>query len=137
MLFRSVGKDVVDDWVTQYEPTRNDYGQMRGGASPWMHNGEFYNFFHHMTEAHGYRLYSVGVYTFSTDPPFPVRRMSIQPIDVAEVNRVKLIDVLFPAGAFPQGDEWVVTMGLHDESSIIRHYPQSYIERSLVPVKGY
>lgn len=133
-VMRIRGNDVVEDWTTEYTPTKNEYGALRGGASPWMHNGEFYHFFHYMTEAHGYRLYSVGVYTFSTDPPFPVRRMSLQPIDVADVNRAKLIDVLFPAGAFPEGDEWVVTMGLHDECSQIVRYPQSYIEKCLVPV---
>lgn len=133
-VMRIRGDTVAEDWTTHFTPTQNNYGHLRGGASPWMHKGEFYHFFHYMTEAHGYRLYSIGVYTFSTDPPFPVRRMSIQPIDVADVNRTKLIDVLFPAGAFPENGNWVVTMGVHDEFSQVRYYPESYIEKSLVPV---
>ena len=77
---------------------------MRGGASPVLFNHAFYNFFHYMTDAHGHRLYSVGVYTFDTDPPYRVRRMTMQPIDVAEVNKRYLIDVLFPVSAFIAGD---------------------------------
>lgn len=130
------GNDVVEDWTTHYTPpaSASEYGEMRGGASPVLFNHAFYNFFHYMTDAHGYRLYSVGVYTFDTDPPYRVRRMNLQPIDVAEVNKRYLIDVLFPVSAFVEGDNWVVTMGVHDEWSEVRYYPVDYIERSLVPV---
>jgi len=135
-VYQVKGNSVVEDWTTRYDPpaSSREYGEMRGGASPVLFNHSYYNFFHYMTDAHGHRLYSVGVYTFSTDPPFQVRRMTMQPIDVAEVNRKYLIDVLFPVSAFIEGDNWVVTMGVHDEYSEVRYYPVDYIEKSLVPV---
>lgn len=129
------GNKITEHWST-HSPALTDrrYGMLRGGASPMLHNGEFYTFYHMMTEAHGQRLYSIGVYTFATDPPFRITRITKQPIDVADVNGKQLIDVLFPASAFVEGREWVVTMGVHDDYSQVRYYPIDYIERHLTEV---
>ena len=129
------GNTVQDHWATAWDAKESQYGAMRGGASPVLHNHEWYHFFHYMAEAHGQRLYSIGVVTFQADPPFRVRRITRHPIDVADRNAAKPIDVLFPCGAFIQGGQWIVTMGVHDFNSQIRFYPESYIEQALTPAE--
>lgn len=135
VVMRVQGNEIVEHWATSTPDMANkNYGHRRGGASPVLHGGEFYTFYHMMTEAHGQRLYSIGVYTFATDPPFKIRRITKHPIDVADVNGKQAIDVIFPASAFVEGREWVVTMGVHDDYSQVRYYPIDYIEKHLTEV---
>lgn len=137
LVMKVNGNDIVEHWVTKTNtPQGWKYGHMRGGASPVLHRGEFYHFFHTMTEEHGRRLYAICVACFSADPPFKINRITEHPIDVADQCTLKDIDVLFPGGAFFEGGHWVLTMGVHDLWSEVRYYEDSYIERALTEHKA-
>lgn len=121
-------------------------GHMRGGASPVLHNGEWYCFFHgkwdrmrarlpHQPTSDAMRhVYNMGVYTFSPEPPFQILRYAPHPIDIADVDMTdgNYCDVLFPGGAVLAGNQWAVAMGINDRRSEIRFYDHDFIESQLV-----
>jgi predicted GH43/DUF377 family glycosyl hydrolase len=116
----------------------------RGGASPWLHNGEYYHWFHGYGAERGRRVYNMGVCTFEAKPPFRVLRMTRRPVAVADVRDnpkvaqdtagYKHSHVVFPCGAFPLGDQWAVSVGVHDVWGEVRFYPMRELERRLEPV---
>lgn len=121
-------------------------GYLRGGASPVLHNGEWYSFFHGKWDNHRARLpgqsteckrrhvYTVGVYTFSPEPPFNVLRWCPHPIEVAEPDMTdgNYADVVFNCGAVLHDGQWAISMGRNDRRSEIRFYPEAWIESQLI-----
>jgi predicted GH43/DUF377 family glycosyl hydrolase len=121
-------------------------GYMRGGASPVLHNGEWWCFFHGKWDRMRARLphqptsdpmrhvYNFGVYTFSPEPPFQILRYSPHPLEVAEVDMHdgNYCDCLFPGGAVLKDGVWAVAMGINDRRSEIRFYDHDWIESQLV-----
>ncbi len=97
-------------------------GELRGGASPVLHNGEWWHFVHSsvLKPRHGFashRLYDMGLCTFEDKPPFRVTAIAENPIVTAdEATRPFGMDksVFFPCGAVRSGNEWVVSAGIHD-----------------------
>jgi hypothetical protein len=76
--------------------------EMRGGASPVKVGDEFYHFFHSRVASGNHRVYITGLYTFDAEPPFRVRRMIPDPIDVADRStkpRDQYASVVFVCGA--------------------------------------
>jgi predicted GH43/DUF377 family glycosyl hydrolase len=108
-------------------------GHLRGGASPVLHNGEWYHFFHGKWEHSRFR-YSMGCYTFSPEPPFQILRYTPHPIDVADTDRKhdNYCDVIFPGGAVYRNGQWIIAHGVHDRWSEIRSYQAEWVERQLV-----
>lgn len=107
-------------------------GYLRGGASPVLHGGKFYHWFHgaHDVGSGGWptRLYNVGVYTFDPEPPFTIRDMTPAPVyDITHrTDRPadQYCSVVFPCGAFLNGaGRWVVTCGIHDRWLERHTYP--------------
>lgn len=113
---------------------------MRGGASPVLHNGMFYHWFHGSTvQDNGRRLYNCGVVCFAANPPFEILRYTPEPIDVADPSvepKAEKSDVIFPCGAVVYGDCWAVSMGINDSFSEIRFYPLEDVEKRLVTHDG-
>lgn len=110
-------------------------GYMRGGASPVLHNGEWYHFFHGGWDRPGGRVYNIGVYTFSPQPPFKILRYSPYPIDVADPKTKppdQYCPVVFPGGAVRRGNGWAVAMGVHDRWGEIRFYSDELVEGALI-----
>jgi len=111
-------------------------GTMRGGAAPVLHNGEWYSFFHgHTIQENGRRLYTVGCYTFSPEPPFQILRYTPHPIDIADPCTTPAsvpVDVIFPGSATIVGSDWAIAMGVCDLWSEIRFYDMEHIENLLV-----
>lgn len=113
-------------------------GHMRGGASPVLHNGEWYHFFHgSRTHTDGKRIYNMGCYTFSPEPPFKILRFTPDPLDIADpsTNTENYCHVLFPGGAVHTGDKWAIAHGVHDRWSEIRFYDSDWIESQLECIK--
>ena len=127
---------VTNEWTTR-TTSKWQHGHLRGGASPVMHNGEFYHFFHGMYDSTpiSQRLYSVGVATFEPRPPFRITRMTHQPIDVATKTPFRGgASVIFPCGAMLVDGNWVVSMGVHDDWSELRFYDSKWIDEQLEAV---
>lgn len=110
-------------------------GHMRGGASPVMHKGELYHFFHgSTTHTDGKRIYNMGCYTFNPEPPFNILRYTPDPLDIADpaTNKDNYCHVLFPGGAVYRDGQWFIAHGIHDRWSEIRSYPADWVESQLV-----
>lgn len=110
-------------------------GHMRGGASPVLHKGEWYSFFHGSQMVGERRVYNCGVYCFEDKPPFKITRYTPDPIDEASywtVPRIDLKDVLFPCGAVFKNGYWYVSYGVNDLWIEIRRYSEQEIEGRMV-----
>lgn len=111
-------------------------GYMRGGASPVLHNGEWYHFFHGATYVNGKRRYNTGVYTFRTEPPFDILRYTPDPIDEADIQQehTNYCHVLFCGGVLYRDGQWITANGIHDRWSELRFYDAEMIEKLLIPI---
>lgn len=110
-------------------------GFMSGGAPPVLVGNEFWNFFHDRVEA-GRRVYRMGLYTFSADPPFEPKRWMPDPILSADepqfsVPHDNYCDVVFPCGAALVDGSWLISMGVHDRWSEIHRLSHSELEGRL------
>jgi predicted GH43/DUF377 family glycosyl hydrolase len=108
-------------------------GRLCGGASPVLHNGKWWHFFHGSTEWNGRRQYNAGLAVFSAEPPFAIERFTPYPVDVANPfeEHDAGCDVLFPGGAVCLGDEWVIASGAHDRWAELRFYDAAWLESQL------
>ena len=110
-------------------------GPLRGGASPVLHDGKWFHFFHGCTvQENGRRLYNMGLVTFENSPPFRILEYTPEPLDVADPNaepKAEKSDVIFPCGAVRYGDGWAVSMGVNDQWTEIRFYSDEMIQERL------
>jgi predicted GH43/DUF377 family glycosyl hydrolase len=115
-----------------------DGGPMRGGATPYLYQGNYWHFFHGCTnQANGRRLYNCGVVVFKPEPPFEIIKYTPSPIDVADPSVTppgQYCDVIFPGGVVRRDNKWVVVFGVADRWSEIRFYAHDEIESQLVSV---
>lgn len=134
-VFRVECNQVLETYET---PTAVNwrYGFIRGGASPVLHDGEYYHFFHGMIERgeEKRRLYTVGVACFEAKPPFRVTRITHEPLEIAPDNPGGSIEVLFPGGAAFVDGRWVVSCGMHDTHTEVRFYSERMVEDSLASI---
>lgn len=111
-------------------------GHLRGGASPVLHNGEFWHFFHgSVKQGNGRRLYTCGLYTFSPEPPFQILRCTPIPIDVADPSaepKAEKSDVIFPCGAVFRDGKWIISHGINDRWIELRSYSKDDLERKMI-----
>lgn len=126
---------VQQTWETATS-TSWKYGHLRGGASPVLHKGQFYHFYHGMKERGGGRLYTIGCAVFEAKPPFRITRITQEPIDIADqkTNPKPGVDVLFVCGAVFVGGQWCLSMGVHDKWSELRFYSEQQVEAALEPI---
>lgn len=106
------------------------YGHLRGGASPVLHQGEYWHFFHGMSEVNGKRLYSIGVAVFEARPPFRIIKVTHEPLDVAVPDSAGF-GCIFPCGAFHEDNHWVISCGVQDRWSELRYYSDQQIDAVL------
>lgn len=114
-------------------------GEVRGGAAPVRVGGEYWSFFHDRVVARGgLRVYRLGLYCFSAEPPFAVTRYRPTPILEAD-PRTKPADqycaAVFPCGAVRRGGRWLISMGVHDRWGEVHDFGHAELEASLVRVR--
>lgn len=102
------------------------WGPIKGGTPPVLHDGKLLRFFHSTTEKEfgpHPRRYYVGALLMEPKPPFKVLRVSSKPILYgSEIDDVRVKDrpphwkanVVFPGGAIPKGDGWILAVGVND-----------------------
>lgn len=113
------------------------YGEIRGGAPPIKVGESYFSFFHsrlpHPDPERKARYY-MGVYEFWGEPPFRPKRCSKLPILVAsEMEKAahNLPYTVFPCGAQLVKDEWVISMGVNDNSIALLRLPHSKLLQHL------
>ncbi len=122
------------EWLPQTPGlTTWEHGDPRGGASPVLIDGEWYNWFHgRFPEPY----YVTGLYTFDAKPPFAVKRFVPHPLALADRATKpdgQWCSTTFVAGAVRREADWVTSSGEHDRWSALRTYPREEIEAALKP----
>ena len=106
------------------------YGQIRGGTSPLLFEGNLLRFFHSgLDNEFGQfsRRYFMGAYVMRPEPPFEILAVSTRPIVYgAEIDGLKKADreacpqykrqVVFPGGAVQADGYWLVSVGVNDSA---------------------
>ena len=119
-------------------PTPAPWGpgtEMRGGSSPILIGDEWWSFFH---SRYPNRVYMMGAYTFENYPPFRIRRITPEPIKVADpVTKPKdqYTPVIFPCGSVLNGDTWTVSCGVHDRWTEFHSFSKKEIEDRMLPIQ--
>lgn len=112
-------------------------GDMRGGASPVLHDGHWYHWFHGRSERPGKNVhYQIGCLKFEDRPPFKVVACTHEPVlsaTAADDNSYGA-DVVFTCGATLEGDDWHVAVGVADRRVEIRKWTAAEIEARMRPV---
>lgn len=133
------------------------YGLPRGSTAPVRLGDRCYSFFHTRyqkplarrvlgTLLHrqflGAFTYGTGVYAFQADPPFAPASCSpellFEPPLRPESSRPALSpwndSVIYASGAILDGDDWVVSVGIHDDGCGLMRIPHTDVLRSMRPV---
>lgn len=114
-----------------------DGGELRGGAPPVRVGDEFWSFTHDRVDINGMPTYRMHLYTFDAAPPFAPRRMVREPILIADrtTKPAGVACCVFPCGAVRVGDDWIVSMGVHDRWTELRKFSHAELDRRLQPVE--
>jgi predicted GH43/DUF377 family glycosyl hydrolase len=111
------------DWKHGWE-----HGEMRGGTNPAWIDGQYWTFFHSSVGDPATRRYFVGAYTFSGEPPFEPRAVTLAPLLVGTAKELSYDDrdrahykpkCVFPTSAFLHDGVWTVAIGINDTSSAL------------------
>ncbi len=119
-------------------PTPAPWGpgtEMRGGSAPILIGDEWWSFFH---SRYPNRVYMMGAYTFENYPPFRIRRITPEPIKVADPTtkpKDQYTPVIFPCGAALNGDIWTVSCGVHDRWTEFHSFSKKEIEDRMLPIQ--
>lgn len=116
-------------------PSRWNFGEMRGGASPVLADDKWWHFFHGRKDFGGKLRYATGLLCFENNPPFRVLDITHRPIQVADplTNVDNYADVVFPCGAVHNVDHWLVSSGVHDRFTQIDRFETERLAAYLSP----
>lgn len=111
-------------------------GAMRGGASPVLHEGLWWSFFHGALDCPGLpsRFYSVGCYAFDPRPPFQPVCHTPRPIIVPPREgwpRDIGVSVVWPGGAVMHNGQWLLSLGIHETWSAVCTVDHELLQREL------
>lgn len=122
------------------------HGTLRGGTNPVAIDGEFLTFFHSSMpwkDAFGRcvmghrRRYYMGAVTISAEPPFRITSITPEPLLVGSEEDPRKLEgppVVFPCGAKLIENNWLVTMGINDESCGWISIPHEELKAKMVKV---
>jgi predicted GH43/DUF377 family glycosyl hydrolase len=112
----------------------------RGGASPTLHNGEWYAFAHDVvgSVSRG-RQYTASVYTFEAAPPFAPLRATARPTFAADPTErwaPHTPQVIYPSGAYFDAttNRWHMSYGAWDKWAETVEFDGGEIEQALTPL---
>jgi len=119
------------------------FGSMRGGTpaifAPEL--DQYISFFHGAHDANfgigRQRYYMMGAYTFDKEPPFTIRSLTQDPIEIPEPNDAPLGSsrIVYPEGLVDDGDNYVVSYGRNDNSIYLLTFNKQGIFERLRPVR--
>lgn len=112
----------VSDEVYRTESPSWEHGEIRGGTQPLIFGEKWLRFFHSLHKHGNDRrdwTYCIGALVMQKEPPFKIERISKFPIFSGDERFVPHCQhwkqgVAIPYGAIPDGDGWIVSVGLND-----------------------
>lgn len=121
------------------------WGEIRGGTPALLVDGEYLTFFHSMKHtasaaSNGIPMYHyyMGAYTFSSEPPFEVQKLSPMPIIGKDFYTRSRLDkkVIFPGG-FAVSESYIyIAYGKDDRAIYIATIDKKKLKASLMPCRG-
>lgn len=116
------------------------HGEIRGGTPPVRVGGEYFTFFHSsLPWTSRFRRYYMGAYAFEAKPPFPITRITDEPLLVGSQND-PWVDrkpcVVFACGAIMQGQDFLVTLGVNDLKSAWIRIPFRDLTKRMIWLNG-
>jgi predicted GH43/DUF377 family glycosyl hydrolase len=117
-----------------------DYGTIRGGTPPVLVGDEYLTFFHSRLPDDYFRArYYMGAYTFESEPPFKITRITTEPLLAGSRDDIWGKDkplVVFPCGSRLKDGKWLVTLGCNDLASAWIEIPNNDLENLLYKCKN-
>jgi predicted GH43/DUF377 family glycosyl hydrolase len=120
-------------------------GDLRGGAAPALHGGEYFSFVHGYGNEHPpgrpdlvRYVYTLGLYCFSSSPPFRPTRYCPTPLMLppdAPGSRAN-VSCVYPCGAIHRDGLWHVSYGWQDLAVRVVSWKAEDIESALIDVDG-
>lgn len=122
-----------------------NYGQLRGGTPTVLLGNEYFGFMHSsklISTPYSFgklmHQYFMGVYTFSSSPPFEITKMSAIPIMNKEIYSPSPLGkkVVFPGGFVIKGDKIYLAIGKDDSEIWILTLDKEKVMNSLMPIEN-
>lgn len=124
-----------------------DWGSIRGGTPAVLVDGEYLGVFHSCKQdpISGYKIYYMGAYTFNSNPPFNLTRVSAQPIlhrDFYSSLPNHILTghiasyVLFPAGIVARNHQIYVCYGENDVAIKVMELDKKKLYESMITLSG-
>lgn len=120
------GNDAVQRYSSEWRIPRR-LGLLRGGASPVLHNGEFYHWCHNAFIFGNEQCRAMCLYTFKGTPPFNPLRLCDRMVMRTDPHRYDSL-VCYPSGAFHDNSKWYVSFGPRTEIAV---FDENDVESSL------
>lgn len=118
-------------YATNTTTIPGNFGHIRGGAAPMLHQDKFYSFVHFRREP---KNYAGGLYTFEPTPPFKVIGHVTYPFltpNKAHCSHPYASEVVYPAGAALFDNRWVISYGAYDIDSRIAAYDPQDVDNAI------
>lgn len=127
------------------------WGELRGGTPALLEDKDYLSFFHSSTpiqsvQSNGQTTihYFIGAYLFSSEPPFEVKKISIEPIIGKEFyseNTYKPywgpVIAIFPCGFISNKDFVWLFYGRHDHESWVAKIDKKELLKTLIPIENH
>jgi predicted GH43/DUF377 family glycosyl hydrolase len=120
------------------QPIQWDFGIIRGGTPALLVDEEYLAFFHSSlwSPSANRFIYSMGAYTFSAHPPFPLKRISSRPFAHPDfystpMNDLTYAQVVFPAGIAVKDNTIFVSYGENDGAIKVMEIDRALLYQSL------
>lgn len=146
-IIRSLSAENCETVFTSAGNIRWNWGEVRGGTSALLLKGEYFAFFHSMrkmktTHSNGKSMlhYFIGAYTFSSEPPFSITRISKEPIVGKGFYKPQdnyywgARRVVYPCGCVIDKNFIYVSYGREDREMWVAKIDKTKLLDSLVPV---
>lgn len=115
-----------------------DFGEIRGGTPPVLHDGLYWTFWHSSVPWTGrFRRYHMGALAFEPTPPFRPVLVTKQPMLTGSQQDVwadRKPLVVFPGGARVKDGKWLIVYGVNDLASGWVEIPHADVVKLATPI---
>lgn len=144
VLYSNLNTGACQTFCTTHKPIQWYLGRLRGGTPPQkIGKDHFLTFFHSgvytssvCSSDRDLWHYYMGAYTFSTEPPFAINKISSQPIDAPGFYTFSNHDkrIIYPGGFIIEGSTVYLAYGKDDAEIWIATIDLNNLLESMVPV---